>query len=159
MNIKNTVYALALAAIVLILFCLRLWQPERQVLKHQENLLKAASARNWPRMAEFIDGKYSDRWGHDKTSVLSDSREVLSQFLVLEITGASIETTVTGGVGTVSCRLKMVGRGSPVGEVVMSEINGLKTPFTFQWTCQSWKPWDWNLTLVDNPGLNIPQGF
>jgi hypothetical protein len=159
MNIKSIAAAACLGAVLLLLFCLRLWQPERQVLKHNEHLLKAASHRDWKRVAEFIDEKYGDRWGHDKTSALSDSREVLGQFFILDLTGESSDCAADGGVGTVVCRLKMAGRGSPLAEAAMDEVNALKTPFTFQWTRQSWKPWDWKLTRVDNPQLNVPQGL
>jgi len=159
MTIKTIAATAGLAAVVILLFCLRLWQPERQILKHNEHLLKAASNRNWTRLAAFIDEKYSDRWGHDKASALSDSREVLAQFFVLDLTGESPECSANGLTGTVSCHLKMSGRGSPLADAAMNEINGLQPPFTFQWTRQSWKPWDWKLTRVDNSQLNIPQGL
>jgi len=159
MNIKSIAAATGLTLVLILLFCLWLWQPERQVLKHNEHLLKAASSRNWTALAEFINEKYSDRWGHDKASALSDSREVLGQFFVLEITGESAGCSTDGLVATVSCRLKMSGKGSPLADIAVNEINALKTPFTFQWTRQSWKPWDWQLTRADNPDLNIPQGF
>jgi hypothetical protein len=159
MNIKSATAAACLAGVALLLFCLRLWQPERQVLRHNEHLLKAASSRNWTRVAEFIDEKYGDRWGHDKSSALSDSREILGQFFVLDLVGESSECRADGAIGTVSSRLKMTGKGSPLAEAAMEEVNALKNPFTFQWTRQSWKPWDWKLTRVDNPDLNLQQGL
>ena len=156
MNIKTVTTAAGLAAVVLLLLCLRLWQPERQVLKHQQHLLQAASRRNWTRLAEFLGEKYTDQWGHDKAAALSDSREVLGQFFALDLTGESPDCTANGILGTVSCRLKMAGKGTPLAEIALEEVNALKTPFTFQWTRQSWKPWDWKLTRVDNPDLQIP---
>ena len=158
MNLKNTGIYAGVAAVVIILYSLWLWQPERQVLKHHEHFLKAVSNRNWTRFAGFLDDKYTDRWGHDRAGVLSDSREVLSQFFTLTLTGESTDCAVDGNTGTVSCRLRMQGAGTPVAESAVSEVNSLAAPFTFKWTRQSWKPWDWKLMSVDNPQLNIPQG-
>ena len=139
MKIKTAAAVACLAAVVLILFLLRLWQPERQILKHNEHLLKAASDRNWTRLALLIDDKYSDRWGHDKTSALSDAREVLGQFFVLDLTGESPQAGADGMTGVVSCRLKMAGNGTPLAGAAMDEVNALRSPFTFQWTRKSWR--------------------
>ena len=159
MNIKSTLPFVCLAFVVLLLFCLRLWQPERQALMHNEHLLKAASKRDWTRVSAFIDEKYSDRWGHDKTAALADAREILSQFFILDLTGESPECSAGSGSATISCRLKMTGRGSPIADAAMTEVNALQTPFSFQWTRHSWKPWDWKLARVDNTQLNIPPGY
>ena len=159
MTIKNIASAFGFAAIGLLFFCLRLWQPEHQVLKHHEHLLKAASTRNWTEFAENIDEHYKDRWGQNKAVVLSQSKEVLSQFFVLEITSESPDCLISGSEGIVSCHLKIVGKGSPLADLAIEEVNALKTPFTFRWTRQSWKPWDWKLTFADNPQLNIPEGL
>jgi len=157
MNLKNAGIFASLSTVALLLYCLWLWQPGRQVLKHHQHFLQAASDRNWTRFTDYLDDKYADQWGHDKAGVLSSSREILSQFFALTITDESTDCVVEGNTATVSCRLKMKGTGSPVAEYAIDEVNALTTPFTFEWTRKSWKPWDWKLKRVDNPQLSIPQ--
>ena len=48
------------------------------------------------------------------------------------------------------------------GEVmaeVKERVNSLATPFELEWRRVSAKPWDWKLTRVSNPDLQIPAGF
>jgi len=157
MNLKIAGILSGLLAVSVMLFSLWLWQPERQVLKHHEHFLRAAANRDWTRLAGFLDDSYADRWGHNKESVVSNSREVLSQFFGLNIADEETDCYIEGNTGTVSCKLTLHGNGTPVAEYAVSEVNRLTTPFTFQWIRRSWKPWDWKLTRVDNPQLHIPQ--
>lgn len=150
---KGTVAAFA--AVAWVLYCLWLWQPERQVLKHHEHFIKAAETRNWRRVEAFIDAGYSDRWGHDKAFVLRESREILRQFFALSIVSAVGSCDVIGHAATVSATLKMAGTGTPIAEMAKNEVNALRAPFVFEWKRQSWKPWDWKLTRVDHPQLRL----
>lgn len=159
MNLKKSAAIAGIAVILPMLFCLHLWQPERQVLKHHEHLLQAASDRNWKRLTEMMDEKYTDRWGHDRAGAIAESREVLSQFFALTITGEPGECVISGNIATLPAHLKLAGNGTAVAEMAVNEVNALTGPFVFEWTRKSWKPWDWKLTRVDNRQLNIPEGY
>jgi hypothetical protein len=148
----------AIFAVSWMLYCLWLWQPERQVRKHHEHFIKAAENRNWSRVEDFIDARYADRWGHDKAFVLRESREVLRQFFALSIESDVGQCDVSGETGTVVAKLKIAGTGTVVAEYAKQAVNGLGEPFAFQWTRRSWKPWDWKLTRVDNSQLRINRG-
>jgi len=147
-----------LASLVIVataLYDLWLWQPERQVLKHHAHFIHAAEARHWKAFADFIDPKYSDRWNHDKAFVVRESSEVLRQFFALSIENEVVSCEVTGTTGNVTAHLKIDGNGTALAQYARQEVNDLREPFTFEWTRKSWKPWDWQLTRVDNPQLRI----
>ncbi|HEY1583637.1 MAG TPA: hypothetical protein VGF73_11125 [Chthoniobacterales bacterium] len=39
---------------------------------------------------------------------------------------------------------------------IIEWVNSLTTPFELRWRRESWKPWDWKLVEVRNPGLELP---
>ena len=141
------------------IYCLVLWQPERQVRLHQRNFLKAAEKRNWERLGEFVAADYSDRWGHDKEIVVQQAREALRQFLFLTLAQEERTPHVDGGTGISAGRLAVDGSGGPLAELVKQRVNSLAEPFTFHWQQQSWKPWDWQLIRVEQPELEVDGAF
>jgi hypothetical protein len=145
--------ALLLAAITL--YLLWLWQPERQVRLHTTHFLKNVERRNWDKASLFIAANYTDRWGHDKEFVLRDSGEVLRQFLFLTIENKTLACELNGGSAITRTVLKISGSGGPLAELVMRRVNTLREPFVFEWRRQSRAPWDWQLTRVDQPELDI----
>jgi hypothetical protein len=146
----------AAALFVVVLYCVLLWQPTRQVRLHQAHLLRAIEKRNWPRVAEFIAENYSDRWGHDKEFVLREAREVFHHFVFLTVKQEEQGARVESGQGTVVTRIILLGTGSPVADFAKQRLADLEEPFTFRWRQQSWKPWDWQLTGFDHPELEMP---
>ena len=138
------------------IYLLALWQPERQVRLHQSHLIRAVEKRNWDRFASFVADDYSDLWGHDRTFVLRESREVFRQFLFLTLRQEIESAEADFGRGKVSARLEIEGSGGPLAELAKQHVNGLRHPFTFHWQQGSWKPWDWQLTRVEQPELRLP---
>ena len=132
-----------------------LWQPERQLFAHHAHFLTTAGDKNWTRFAGMIAPGYRDRWGHDKMSAVRESREVLRQFFTLTIQSEVLAHELHGEEGSVTARLKINGNGTALAEMARQEINCLSAPFVFTWTRQSWKPWDWQLTAVENPQLRL----
>jgi len=152
---KATPGVLGLLFVLIFLRCLWLWQPERQVLLHQDHLLDAAEIRNWKRFDQFIANNYADRWGHDKAFLVRESSEVLRQFFGLTIKRDRVECRVQGDRATVLDHLKLEGKGTPIAVLAASTVNELQEPFSFEWKRQSWKPWDWVLISADQPQLNL----
>ena len=64
-------------ALLIGLFLIWLWQPERQVNRHTENFLRTIEKRNWTGVADFVGNDYQDQWGDDRARVLERMREVL----------------------------------------------------------------------------------
>ena len=149
---------IALAALVVLaaaLYAAWLWQPARQVRLHTAHFLGAVERRQWDRVGKFVADDYSDRWGHDKEFVLRETREVFGQFLFLTIQSDPGTPVIAGREAAVSTPVKLAGNGSPVAQFVVEKVNTLRAPFTFAWRRASWRPWDWQLTHVEQPELEI----
>src|SRR5205823_669354 len=154
-RLKMQLALASLALAIIALYCLWLWQPERQVLKHHARLLHAAEARNWPKFGELIDAQYSDRWGHDKAFVVRESSNWLRQFFSLTIQNEIVQSEARDMRGSVSARLRLEGNGTALAQMAKDEVNSLDAPFVFEWTRKSWKPWDWRLTRADCADLRL----
>jgi hypothetical protein len=149
--------ALAAAAFLLCsaLYAAWLWQPERQVRLHHAHFLGAVERRKWDKVQGFVADNYSDRWGHDKEFVLREAREVFRQFLFLTIQGEPQSCSITGREAEIRAPIRLAGDGSPIAHLVVERVNALREPFAFAWARQSWRPWDWQLTRLDHPALDL----
>ncbi|EDY16841.1 conserved hypothetical protein [Chthoniobacter flavus Ellin428] len=140
------------------LWLLWLWQPERQVRLHTTQFLKKVQQRNWKAVPAFMADDFSDRWGHNKAAAVEDAEQVFSQFLFLTIENRTEQCEVHGREGTTSTWIKISGNGSAIAQLVMERVNGLQKPFIFTWRKVGSAPWEWQLTHIDQPELNIDPG-
>jgi hypothetical protein len=147
----------AIVLVAVVIGALWLWQPARQVRRHNEKLLDAVESKDWKELSELMADDYSDRWGHDKATVIERSRMVFAQFLVMELAATEPEVEEANGQGTVRARLALTGRGGPLAELAIQKASALQQPFVFEWRQASWKPWDWVLVKVDQPELEITE--
>ena len=145
------------ALLITVMWCAWLWQPERQVRLHQQHFFRALEERDWGDIADFLDGDYADRWGHDKAFLVREGREIFRQFLWVTAAGEIVRAEVSGDAVRVDARLRLAGRGSPIGEMVLDRVNALREPFVFEWRRRSWKPWDWRMTRLDQPELQMEE--
>ena len=151
------IVAAAVSAGVLAIYLLALWQPERQVRLHQKNLLRSIEKRDWERFARFLADDYSDRWGHDKEFVLSESRQVFRQFLFLNVRHEVRDVEVEGDRGMIAASITLEGTGGPLAELAEAHVNQLPGAFTFRWRHVGWQPWQWVLVEVNHPALDLPE--
>lgn len=98
---------------------------------------------------------YRDRWQHDKTIVVSRSREVFSHFGILNIESEDAGLSAQGAVWLLSQKIRINGIGSPFANHAQDRINSLKSPCTMHWRKRGWKPWDWELIEVAHPELEL----
>ena len=172
------------AAVAISLYCVWLWEAERQVVRHTENLFHKIEQKNWSAVADFIADDYVDQWREDRALVLERMRLVLGNGHHLRINATEVDCKIDNGVGVWRGRITMEpagaerhGRGSPRGlasgdasqsidgddsELIAAakqQLNSLTAPFELQWRHVSGKPWDWKLVRVSNPELEIPAGF
>src|SRR5439155_4629668 len=123
----------SLAVVAAAIYCLWLWQPERQVLKHQAHFLAAAESRSWTKFASFIDPQYSDRWKHDKLFIVRETSEWLRQFFSLTIQSDVVSLDVSDARGTVTAHIKLDGNGTALATMAQNEVNAIAEPFVFEW--------------------------
>jgi hypothetical protein len=133
-----------------------LWQPEHQLRLHQEHLRKAFAGRNWNRASNLVASDYSDRWGGSKSEMIGGAAGVLQHFVTLTIVADTRELSVADG--RVVEGIRLIGQGSPLAEMAIDRVNSLASPFTFHWRRGS-MPWDWQLTSIEQPELQVETGF
>jgi hypothetical protein len=78
MHFRNGFYAGLLLTLIVGLYLVRLWQPERQVQLHSVHLLSQIEQNDWSAVREFIAPDYKDRWGNDPALLLERLRRVFS---------------------------------------------------------------------------------
>jgi len=148
-NLGRTAVVLALLLAVSLYFR---WQPERQIERHQAILLKALGDRNWKKVNRLLAPDFRLRTGHDREWLLREGREVLRQFIALEIRPVDpVLERPEPDKGTIRSRLQIRGSGSPIAQHAKDAVNNAREPFRFVWKHQSWKPWDWQLITIDHP--------
>ena len=155
---RNAFYAGAAAAVALGLYLFWLWQPERQVRLHSEHLLEAVEDRDWEELASFIDNSYQDEWGNDRPLLLSRLRDILryTRNLRIQTIGAGV-SQMTADEADWNARVTVEADDNELTAFIKARVNGLETPFVFQWRHASGKPWDWKLMRVSNDALELPE--
>ena len=173
------------ATFAIALYCLWLWEAERQVSRHTENLFHKIEQKNWSAVADFIADDYVDQWNQDRGLVLERMRLVLGYAHHFQINVSDVDCKIDNGAG--GSRATWTGKPERVGErgrepindgvgvwrgritvegddaellaAAKQHLNSLTEPFELRWRHVSGKPWDWKLVRVSNPALEIPAGF
>lgn len=144
--------------IALAIYLAWLWQPARQVRKHQQAMLDAAESRSWQRVAAFLAADYQDQWKQDRALAISDAQEAFRYFLILGFTQENVRiASAANRERALTENLRIVGSGEGPAMFVKERVNQLTEPFTFIWKRESWKPWDWRLVEIRQPQLQIPR--
>jgi hypothetical protein len=146
-------------ALLIALFLLWLWRPERQVRYHSEHLLRAIEHKSWSAVAEFIAPDYRDQWSNDRPRLLERTREVLRYLRGLRVEASNVVIKIDNRRGDWIANIKIDGQPDEPMAAVKEQVNSLPTPFELEWRRVSKKPWDWKLVRVSNPTLQLPAEF
>ena len=155
-SFRNGFYGGLIAAILLGLFLIWLWQPERQVRRHTENFFHAIEHKNWTGAADLIGSDYHDQWGDDRARVLERMREGFRYVRGVRINASNPMVRIENRRAIWSGKIMIDGDQSEVMELLEERVNSLATPFELEWHHVSAKPWDWQLVHVSNPTIEIP---
>ena len=158
-SFRGGFYGGLIAAILLGLFLLWLWQPERQVRRHTENFFHAIEHKNWAGAANLIGSDYHDQWGDDRARVLERMREGFRYVRGNRVSAFSVTVRVERRRAEWKGRIWIDGAESEIMESLKRRVNSLATPFELEWHHDSAKPWDWKLVRVSNSALEIPADF
>ena len=153
-SFRNGVYAGLLIALIVGIYLIRLWQPERQVVLHSAHLLAQIEKKNWKRAGEFIASDYQDQWGHDRTVVLERLRQVFRALPKARIEATGPIVRADNGRGEWIAKITIDGTGE-YADVIEARVNLLDAPFELEWRQGATWPWDWKLISVRNPALEI----
>ena len=160
MAFRGYAYTAALAALAAVLFLIRLWQPETQLRKHSDHLLRALADKNWKTFAGLIADDYHDQWGNDRTAVLDRTREIFGYLRQVKINAGDPMITTASGQGRWIAKVTIEGNeDNEVMNAVKDKVNNLPSPFELEWKKMSGKPWDWKLVAVRNAELVIPAEY
>ncbi len=156
MSFKNGFFAGLFLAGIIATWLFQLWQPERQVALHSENLLLALQAKSWTSIEAAVAADYEDDWGHDRALALSRLRQVLSYSRNVRLQVSDAVVRQVGEQRYWRARIRFEADSDEVTDLVRARVNAVEEPFELHWRQQSWKPWDWKLIRVSNPALEVP---
>jgi hypothetical protein len=132
-----------------------LWQPARQVELHTNNLLKRASARDWPAVEAMMAVDYRDAWNADRAAAIDEARKLFSHFFALQITALEpLRITEADGGWEAAGPIGVFGSGTAVAHAVMDKVRAAEGPFTFRWRKSGTWPWQWALVGSGHPELD-----
>jgi len=157
MDRKQIALAVAAGAFAWALWLVWLWQPERQVRLHQKEFLQVVERRDARRLEKLLAPGYRDCWGQDRATMIDGCERIFGHFLFLTVDHRIEDCTVDGRMGIVRAPVKLRGTGSPIAEQAMTAVNALRQPFVFVWEKRSAAPWDWQLTRIEQPELQLQQ--
>ena len=153
---RRSVLGLAAATVgALVLWSVVEFSPSRQLDRAFTRLIDAVEARNWKKVKSLMADDYRDQWGLDRDQAVSLAAEAFQHFLVLDLVVESSQLSREGREGEVAARLKIEGRATAVGDMVMQRANSLEHDFRFAWRQKSWKPWDWKLVSASQEEIEI----
>ena len=140
------------------MFLIRLWQPERQINLHTENLFRKIEQKNWTAVSDFIGADYSDEWADDRAILLTRTREVSCYLRNVRIAVVDPNLTVEQDHGIWRGKVTINGDGGEAMALAKERVNSLPAPFELEWRQIICKPWDWKLVRARNPGLEVAPG-
>ncbi len=147
------------AALAIGLYCLWLWQAERQIARHTETLFRRVEQKDWSGVADLIAADYRDQWNNDRARVIERLRLILGFSHKTQIDSSDVSCRIDNGVGFWRGRISIHSDAKDLIAMMNERANSVTTPFELQWRHVSGKPWDWKLVRVSNPELEIPAGF
>jgi hypothetical protein len=153
MNMNRRLLIGLVAVLIFGIWLYRWCQPERQVRRAQGRWLAAAESGDIDSFAEMMAADYRDGWGHDKTFVVKAARQVFPNFQILSIDRTEVSLEMAGEQAVLTEKMSMRGLGGPIAMAVRERANQLKQPFTMKWRKHGWKPWDWELTSIEQPEI------
>jgi hypothetical protein len=133
-----------------------LWQPERQVSRHTENLFRAIERKDWAAVADFIGNDYQDQWGDDRARALEHLRQGLRYVRGPQIIASNASVEIEAQRVLWTGKITLYSSDNEVMETLDQRVNSLPASFELEWYRLSRKPWDWKLMRVSNPAFEIP---
>jgi hypothetical protein len=153
-NFRNGFYGGLVLALIVGIYLVRLWQPERQVDLHSTHLLAQVEKKNWKAVGEFVGNDYQDRWGNDRGLLLDRLRDVFRALPNARIEASGPTVRADNGSGHWIAKITITGTGE-FADLIEARVNSLDAPFELEWRQGATWPWDWKLVSVRNPALEI----
>ena len=139
-SFRGGFYGGLIAAILLGVFLIWLWQPGRQVRRHTENFLHTIEHKNWTAAAYFIGSDYHDQWGDDRGRVLERMREAFRYVGGVHINASDPSLRIENRRAIWSGKIMIDGDEGEGMALLKERVNSLATPSELEWHHVSAKP-------------------
>lgn len=154
MTFRSGFFAGLVIAAIWAIYLVRLWQPARQVELHTTHLLENVQNRNWKTVGQFIHPEYHDQWGNDRALLLERLPQVFRLLSDPRIESNQPSFRREEGRAYWTAKITLHASGE-LADFVQGRVNGLETPFKFEWQPGATWPWDWKLVSVRNSSLEL----
>lgn len=126
---------------------------EAQVRAAQANLIEAVEERDWKKLERLLAPNYTDAYGHNRDTAISDGRKYLSGFFTLTLKTEQTKIQATKGLGVVTTMLRLEGNGVGYSQMIVGHVNQFTEPWVFHWSNPGRWPWEWQVSLIHNDQL------
>ena len=128
--------------------------PDEHLRQAQEGLIRAAERRDWGRVRQMMTDDYTDSTGGGPEESVEMAREALAGFFLLEIKHeVQAVDWQNDSEATLSCTLRLEGKGGGVSDLVVATVNSMSAPWVFEWVKAGGWPWDWKLGRMHHEEL------
>lgn len=132
------------------------WQLEHR----QVELLRGIADRNARTYSALVSPTYADEWKFTSTMIQRAMDDVAAQFLTMKIEPINPVWKIGDKEATCELTLKMTGKpATPMGDLILSKAEELKTPIKFTWRKEGFGAWTWKLVAVSIPDMEVPEGY
>ncbi|MEZ5326459.1 MAG: hypothetical protein R3F19_15520 [Verrucomicrobiales bacterium] len=152
---SQVIIVTGITALIVLYHSLFEWPSDTQVRQKQEAFLLAIEEGDNSAWNSLISESYEDQWGFSKSNALVALQDVRSQFIGLNITWKPESQIVDSGEGKLAGTMKFEATGFFATDMITSRLNKITAPWVFEWQKESWLPWSWRLTRIENPELDL----
>jgi hypothetical protein len=107
---------------------------------------------DWAAFEAKLAPNYRDNFGATRPESIRRFKLARQQFLSLSISREQIETSLdsSGRAATTKALIRLRGTGVGGAAQAMDSAGRTTEPVIFKWQRPSWKPWDWQLVLIEH---------
>ena len=149
--IKWAAIAVLLLLVIFTITMIFYWRAEPTLIRKQLAFEKAIDSKKIKPFNKLIAKSYSDRWGYKAEDIGLTALDIRTQYIYLTLKPREAKWTIEGSKATLSVKYSLEGQPkTPIAKIITQRSNQLQTPMLFSWEKQSFWPWSWRLTELDN---------
>ncbi len=128
--------------------------PSRGLDRAWSHLIDAIEDRDDAALKTLLADDYRDGFGFDREQVIGLFDQASRQFIALGIRRERPSINIESSrLANTSAVVRINGNGTPFAHMIVQGSAGVTTPTIFKWRRNSWKPWDWQLTSIENQAV------
>lgn len=159
-SLRGVGVVVAVGVVAAVAWGLPYLSPTKGVERQWARVIKAVEKKDEGRLRAILAEDYVDDWGSNREEAVKLALGVFQHFVTLTITREQPTLVMESkSKATTGARVVVRGQGSPVAQMVVQGSEGMTAPTRFRWRRESWRPWDWRLTGLENEDIraNLPR--